>query len=279
MHLSEYVSVYTDMRDLAARTVKDYRWVAAQFEASGGPSLLEIDAASINRHLLWLIDRGCRPASIRSRRTKLLCLWRAAYSDGYTEQRPDADRVRRVKVPRPNPVGLSADDMRTLIAYCETGLRHHLISVRVPCGDYLASLFGFLWDSGMRLGDAVSMEFAWPQSRTVTWRQSKTGAWHRAVLSTKTMDAIEKIRLPERRLVWPRETDNLTALHRLIKGAIKDAGLVGTSKYIRRGVATNVYLNGGDPGAALGHVPGSRVAYRHYVSQEAQLSPVSPTEL
>jgi len=55
--------------------------------------------------------------------------------------------------------------------------------------------------------------------------------------------------------------------------------MVGTSKLIRQGVATDVFLAGKDPGQALGHVPGSRVAIRHYVRPDAQLSPVSPTEL
>jgi integrase len=169
--------------------------------------------------------------------------------------------------------------MRTLVAYCETHLRHRLVSVPVPAGDYLAALFAFLWDSGMRIGDAVSMEFPWIQTGTVTWRQSKTGVWHRAQLSTNTLAAIERIREPVRAMIWPRPAENRTALYRLIKSAILAAGLSGTSKYIRRGVATNVFLNGGDPGRALGHVPGSRVAHRHYVSVDAQLSPVSPTEL
>lgn len=56
----------------------------------------------------------------------------------------------------------------------------------------------------------------------------------------------------------------------MIRRAFAGAGLTGTSKYIRRGVATDVYLRGLDPGRALGHVPGSRVAIRWYVSLEVR---------
>ncbi len=279
MLLSAFVSVYADLRGITARTTQDYLWVARQFEASGGPPLSGFSAEAINRHLAGLVERGCAPGSVRTRRTKLLVLWRAAYREGITELAPDADRVRQVRVPAPNPVGFTAAEMRRLVDHCEQQLRHPLVLVPVPAGDYLAALFLFLWDTGMRLGDALSMEFAWLTTGTVTWRQHKTGVWHRARLTPRTRAAIERIRVPERCLIWPRPNPNRTALYRLIKAAIAGAELRGTSKWIRRGVATDVYLSGGDPARALGHVPGSRVAYKHYVSQDAQLEVVSPTEL
>jgi len=279
MRLPEYVASYLLANDVSARTAADYRWIATYFDRDTHLPLDEFTAAKINAYLVALKERGWLPPSLRGMRTKLLVLWRAAYRDGYTDNPADGDRVRKIKVPRPNPIGLTPEDMRSLIAYCERELRHHLISVRVPTGDYLAALFAFLWDTGMRVGDAVAMEFEDIETGTVTWLQSKTGVWHQAVLSAQTRDRIERIRLPVRAVIWPRPARNKTALFRLIKRAFLGAGLKGTSKYIRRGVATDVYLSGRDPAQALGHVPGSRVAYRHYVSAEAQLEPVSPTPL
>lgn len=277
MRLPEYVTSYLLATDVSARTADDYRWIAAYFDRETQLSLDEFSAANLNAFLVKLQDRGWKPASLRGLRTKLLVLWRAAYRDGCTENRPDADRLRRIRVPQPNPQGLSRAETERLVAWCQQNLRRKMRLVPVPAGDYLAALFLFLWSTGMRLGDALSMEYAWI-APTITWQQSKTGRWHRARLSPATLAAIENIRT-ERALVWPRPGKSRTALYKLIRRAFTGAGLSGTSKFIRRGVATNVYLNGDDPGQALGHVPGSRVAIRFYVSQEAQLAPVSPTEL
>lgn len=275
MKLSEFVSIYTLERDVALRTRDDYAWIASQFN-------VDVDAITahlINVHLQLLRDRGCSPSSVRSRRTKLLVLWRAAYRNGYTENRPDQDRVRKVRVPEPNPQGLTHEQTARLVEWCQASMRRRMRLVPVPAGDYLAALFLFLWSTGMRLGDALSMQFDWLQTDTVTWRQSKTDRWHTARLSPATLHAIELIRTPDRCLIWPRHGKSRTALYAMIRRAFRGAGLDGTSKYIRRGVATDVFTRGLDPGRALGHVPGSRVAIRFYVSQDAQIEPVSPTEL
>lgn len=277
MRLPEYVASYLLANDVSARTADDYRWIAGYFDRDLQLPLDEFSAARINAYLVALKERGWSPPSLRGLRTKLLVLWRAAYRDGFTENAPDADRIRRIRVPEPNPQGLDHEQMTRLVAWCQVNLRRKMRLVPVPAGDYLAALFLFLWATGMRLGDAVSMEYAW-LGPTITWRQSKTGRWHRASLSPATLAAIEKIRT-ERAMIWPRPGKNRTALYRLIRKAFAGAGLEGTSRWIRRGVATNVYINGGDPGAALGHVPGSRVAHRFYVSQDAQITPVSPTPL
>lgn len=279
MHVSEYVPIYVMGRDVSARTIDDYTWVANYFTRDTCLRFSDLTAASVNAYLVSLKDREWSPESIKSFRTKFLTLWRAAYADGYTDNRPDVDRIRKIRVAQPNPKGLNAEQARTLIEYCETHHRRRMRLISVPKGDYLAALFGFLWDTDMRLGDSLSMEFNWIQAGHVTWLQSKTKRWHRAKVSEKTLGLIDRIRSPERRLIWPRPSKSQTSLFRMIRRAFIDAGLEGSSKWIRRGAATDVYLSGGDPSRALGHVPGSRVAYRHYVSQEAQLEPVSPTEL
>lgn len=280
MRILDFVERYAIEHDVRAGTISDYRVTVVVFTRSQGvDTFTSLMDADISEHLAWLKDHGYSPATIRGRRAKLLVLWRAAYAMGYTNNRPDPDRVRKVKVPPPNPQGLTHKQTACLVEWCQTNMRRRLRLVPVPAGDYLAALFLFLWSTGMRLGDAVSMEYSWLQGDMVTWRQSKTGHWHRARLSPATLHAIEKIRTPERALIWPRPAKSRTALYALIRRAFKGAGLIGTSKYIRRGVATDVFQRGLDPGRALGHVPGSRVAIRYYVSQDAKIEPVSPTEL
>lgn len=278
MHLSEFVELYGRDRDIADATWNDYRWVVKAFEAwHGAPVPLDsLTARLATDYLCWLSANGRKPHTLRSRRTKLIVLWRAAYEAGYTDNPPDS-RIRRIRVPSPNPQGLTYDQAVALVEWCRANMRRRMRLVPVPAGDYLVALFLFLWSTGMRLGDALKMEFA-DIGPTVTWQQNKTGRWHRARLSPATLVAIDAIRT-DRTLVWPRPGKGRTALYSLIKRAFAGIGVDGSSKMIRQGVATDVYLNGGDPGLALGHVPGSRVVFRHYVSQDAQLKTVSPTEL
>ena len=274
MTLSEYVPIYAMERDLAARTAADYAWVASQFDVDVDC----ITAQAINAHLQLLKDRGCSPSSLRSRRTKLLVLWRSAYRCGLTENKPDPDRVRKVKVPPPNPQGLTREQTAQLVAWCRINMRRKLRSVPVAAGDYLGALYAFLWDSAMRLGDALDMQWEWI-GPTVTWRQSKTSTWHTARISQTTLELLERIRVPGHSKPWPRSASSRTSLYAMIRRSFRGAGLSGTSKWLRRGAATDCFERGLDPGKCLGHVPGSRVAIRHYVSPAAQLEPVSPREL
>ncbi len=279
MHLSDYVSAYALSRDLSARTLDDYTWVAGYFTRNAALELDALTSANVNAFLAGLAQLGWAAESVKSFRTKFLTLWRGAYRDGFTENRPDVDRIRRIRTPQPNPQGLTAEQARQLVTYCATHYRRRLRLVSVPKGDYLAALFAFLWDTDARLGDALAIEFAQLETGEVTWLQSKTQRWQRMRVTSGTLELIAKIAEPRRSLIWPRPAKTRTSLYNMIRRAFTDAGLRGTSKWIRRGAATDVHLEGGDASRALGHVPGSRVAYRHYVSQNAQLEPVSPTPL
>lgn len=280
MHLSDFAAGYRLHADVKPITAADYLATAQAFERwAGGPLTLEaLSAALLNRYLNALADLGRSKDTVASRRRKLLVLWRAAYRAGLTDNRPDVDRVLRIRVPTPNPLGIDAEGVRTLVAHCQSQYRRRLRLIPVAKGDYLAALFSFLWDADMRLLDATQFEFArlGPQ---IAWRQSKTGHWARARVTDKTLALIDRIREPARRLIFPRPARSRTALYKMIREAFAAAGLAGTSKFIRRGAATDVFLDDRDPAVALGHVPGSRVAYRNYIPQEAQLRVESPREL
>lgn len=280
MLLSNFAAAYRLHADVKAITAADYLATAQAFErwAGGAVTLEALSAALLNRYLNDLADRGRAADTVASRRRKLLVLWRAAYRHGATDNRPDVDRVLRIRTAAPNPLGVDAGAMRRLIDYCRTHYRRRLRLVPVAKGDYLAALYGLLWDADMRLLDATQLGFA-SLGPEITWRQSKTGRWARARISTGTLALIDAIRQPARLLIFPRPSRSRTALYKMIRESFAAAGLAGTSKYIRRGAATDVYLDDRDPAVALGHAPGSRVAYRNYIPQAAQLRVESPREL
>ncbi len=281
MHLSQVIEDYRAFRDISPRTLRDYRLAVSGFE-TWHKRPIELDTlkpALLNQYLLWLSEIGQSPVTVGGRRTKILVVWRAACELGLTENWPNERRIRKVKLPRPNPTCWTLDDIRNVLAYCESNMRFPLRSVNVMAGDYVGALIRFLHDSGMRIGDAVSMEFDWVLPGTVTWAQHKTGVWHRAQLTPETLAAIKKIRTDDRRLIWPRRRTDSGALYRLVRTAAIGAGVDGTSKFIRRGGATDVYRQGKDPAKYCGHAPGSRVAVYWYVSRDAQIDPVSPTKI
>lgn len=280
MQLSAFVDCYCRDKDIACATAIDYHYIVRAFDVwHGAPvDLDELTPGLLSAYLSWMKEHGRAPATIRSRRTKLLLLWRAAYAASYTENKPDPDRVRKVKVPPPNPQGLTREQTAQLVAWCRVNMRRKLRSVPVATGDYLGALYAFLWDSAMRLGDALDMQWEWI-GPTVTWRQSKTSTWHTARISQTTLELLERIRVPGHSKPWPRSASSRTSLYAMIRRSFRGAGLSGTSKWLRRGAATDCFERGLDPGKCLGHVPGSRVAIRHYVSPAAQIQIVSPQEL
>lgn len=286
MDLQEHVTRYAKEHELKPATENDYFVMARMFTEWSGRARLEclstIEATELlNDWILHLRDSALSPSTVRGYRAKVMVLWRDAYRCSALPTMPDVLRVRRVKVPRHNPKGWNQDDINRLCEYCtiERSMRRQLRLVKVDKGLYLAAMFKFLYNTGMRLGDALDVEFEDIKSGEIVFCQNKTGVYHRVVLWPSTLRAIERIRLPERRRIWWQPSTGRRALYRTIQVTVKRAGLVGTTKFARRGGATAVEQ--AQPGMAptyLGHVPGSDVAYRHYVDQSLLTRTASPAE-
>lgn len=287
MHLSEHVETYIREHDLRNGTAADYSTMARMFtEWSLSVSLETLSTAEatnlLNDWIIHLTGMGLAPSTVRGYRAKVLVLWRDAYRCGVVNTMPDVLRVRRVKVPRSNPEGWTRDDIMRLCEYCEIepGMRRRLRLVKVQKGLYLSALFRWLFNTGMRLGDALDVSFSDIQGGQIVFRQNKTEVWHRVKLWPSTLRAIDRIRDPQRDRIWWQPSRGHRALYRTIQLTVERAGLKGTTKFARRGGATVVEQE--QPGMAptyLGHVPGSTVAYRHYVDQRLLTRVASPSEL
>lgn len=286
MNLTEHVATYVREHDLRNGTACDYGTMARLFtEWSGGIRLEQLSTVEatnlLNSWIIHLTGEKLAPASVRGYRGKILVLWRDAYRVGALPTMPDVLRVRKVKVPRTNPEGWSRDDIARLCEFCEIdpSMRRRLRMTKVPKGLYLGALFRFMFNTGMRLGDALDVSFADIQGGQITFSQNKTGVFHRVVLWPSTIRAIERIREPKRDRIWWQGGTANRALYKTIQLTVKRAGLKGTSKYARRGGATTVEQE--QPGMAptyLGHVPGSTVAYSNYVDRRLLTRTACPTE-
>ncbi len=293
MELREYVQHYRRDHEIKQSSVQSLNAVVARFSRYLGRQALLADLAApqVNQWLASMHGKGS-PETAYGYRRMLLTLWRAAHLDGFVAEYPH--RVRRIKRPDRIVEGWDAGQMAKLLAACDH-LRGAIRGVRIGNVEewfgsdrgrpwrtveseerqngnatylqidkraYFRAMFLVAWDSGLRLGDVFSIERSWIErqpdgSGRFAIVQSKVGRRIDRFLRPETMQAIDAMFPPERKLLFPlwcfRE-----AFYRVVKRIVKRAGLSGTMRWIRRGSASEVEK--ASPGCGklhLGHSPKS----------------------
>lgn len=239
--LSEYARLgYSLLRDVRPETLRQYTMAADLFERWAGRPvpLAELDEPSVSA---WLRDYAAQaaPATVRSKKTMILALWRAAADDGLAEE-PSARRVRRVRVPAQAVTAWTREEVGRLLEAAAGLPRRH------PCGLPRATWFDLAirvaWDSGLRWGDLVALRVdAVRPDGACTVVQGKTGRPVTFRLSRATLEALAaSLEACPRSLVcpWPASHETFNAQVRLL---VKKAGVrAGTWKWIRRGSGSDV---------------------------------------
>lgn len=249
MALRDYCGIYLLGRDLChdyAASVR--RYVAHLDQWLGSPAQLDLTAETVNNWLVVVAASGLKPRTVRAYRQAILALLHAAESEGL---RGPLGRVRRPKVPRRAVVGWNLEQVRRLIAACQS-TAGYCCRTGLPLNLLLESTVRVCWDSGARIGDVL--RFRWADLHDggrLAWSQSKTGLPCQAQLSGGTMDAIQRLhagRALELLLPW-RSHD---VCHRAIAVVVKAAGLTGATRMLRRGSAS--YVERQQPGTAWRHL-------------------------
>lgn len=239
--LGEYARLgYSLLRDVRPETLRQYTMAADLFERWAGRPvpLAELDEPSVSA---WLRDYAAQaaPATVRSKKTMILALWRAAADDGLAEE-PSARRVRRVRVPAQAITAWTREEVGRLLEAAAGLPRRH------PCGLPRATWFDLAirvaWDSGLRWGDLVALRVdAVRPDGACTVVQGKTGRPVTFRLSRATLEALAaSLEACPRALVcpWPASHETFNAQVRLL---VKKAGVrAGTWKWIRRGSGSDV---------------------------------------
>jgi integrase len=268
--LREYLAEYAMTRVMGKESVRQYeitidlfeRWRGAPVQlASLGLSPNEVEISA------WLRDyaaSGKSPSTVRSKRGMLLTLWRNAADDGYAD--PPKRRVRTAPVVLPPPVAWAHGEVVSLVRACRALKRKHKCGL--PRKLWWELAVRVAWDTSLRLGDLLKLRARdIGRDGIVTVIQSKTRRPIVCRLSPETMLVFdEAMRLCPRDLVCPWPTSRET-FNKQVRLLVQKAGIrAGTWKWLRRGGGTDVevQLPGGAP-RQLGHGPGSRVAYAHYV--------------
>src|SRR5690606_22120070 len=149
------------------------------------------------------------------------------------------------------------DQFRKIEAACDA-LPGKFRRLSVSRSLYMRSLVDAKYDSGLRLGDLLSLErdWIWPDGH-LSIVQSKTGKQHRIQFRETTLARIRELQeaLPGHRLIWPAFARR-KRFYQLFRKIVEMAGLRGSSKWIRR--TSGSYFEREHPGEAWKHLGHSR---------------------
>lgn len=263
MTLDFLAAKYAAQCDIAPGTAQWLRYVAANYSRFLGhpAAIADVNDGSVNAWLAAMLANGLARRTVRSYRGAMLMLWRFAIDGGLTDASPA--KLRKVKVERILPLAWTE---RELVALLDQALS---LGGRYKCGvsrsTFWAALILVLWDTGMRIGDALRLRRDQiNQDGRGCIVQGKTEWPLMFQLSPRTLAAVRELESEERLLLFG---DCLSRdwVFEIFKRLATGAGLVGGTKKIRKSGATAVER--ATPGSAMGYLghksPG--LAYQYYV--------------
>jgi integrase len=261
MLLSEWVARYCDMHlGLSSGGATQLNVAVRRMEAwRGNPvALEELSADAILGFLRSCLSSGQSPATVKSKRTSLLTLWRAAAREGLA---PPVESVPTIKVPQRLPEAWTVEEITRLLAECRK-VRGSVGPTRAR--DWWPALVLVCYDSGERIGalKAIQLDdFAPTHSSVIVRAAHQKGRMDRVFpLSAETVAACERLHQHDCdcELLFPypfrRET-----LWRQFRRIVERAGLsapkgrMNLFHKIRRSSGTLIESNGGDGSRHLGN--------------------------
>jgi len=283
MGLVAFVEVYATTHDIEPETIRQYRMTAERLERWAGREVLLTELTELLVSA-WLRDYGhdVKPATVRSKRTQLLALWRAAADEYLCD--PPTRRVRSAKVPWEPREAWTLEEVRQLVRAASWLPRRNRDGM--PRAEWFDLAIRIAWDTGLRWGDQIRLRRQHIHGNVVVVSQSKTRRPQCGRLTPSTLERIAASleRYPREFITpwrWSHETFNAQVRRLVAKADIRP----GTWRWLRRGGATDVEIQEPGRGRAarhLGHAPGSKIAEINYLdhAQLAQhIEVLAPREL
>lgn len=247
----------------------------------------DLDRSTVNA---W-IDCRVREASlsvhtIKTRRGALLAIWNGAVG---LEILPDPPaKIRKLRIRPKNPTAWEREEIEQLIRFAlHEWQKRYLPKIELPRGLYFGSLAAAGYDTGLRLGDLLSLEREWIRvdgfgEGHLAIVQSKVSRLVGCRLHKETMRLIDELMAhnPGRRLIWPM-WGRREALYSQFRKLVRAAGIRdGTFRYLRRASTTHVEIAYPGKGQEhAGHADGG-VTRRHYLdAYQLQSTAVCPPPL
>lgn len=205
MLLHQLFSEYRSTRLLTAKphTVRKYRYAIGRFERWIGhvPQVIHLSDVTLAEFRFALITDGLARATANSYVQHLVALWNYAWRRGYVSTGPtikDLPEIHR------EPVAFDVDQIGRILE--ATRVAKYDIA-GIPANMWWRALFLVLYDTGWRVGAAMSVQWSdvRPGDQTVMVRgeNQKSLKDSRKPVSNEAITALLAIQEPRRRLVWP----------------------------------------------------------------------------
>ncbi len=283
LRLIDYVPVYATTHEIDVETARQYRMTAGKIEEwNGGPVHLHDLSELFVSAFLRDYSQTVRPATVRSKRTQLMALWRSAADEYLCD--PPTRRVRSARVPWVSREAWTIEEVRELVRAASFLQRR--TKEGIPRSEWFDLAIRIAWDTGLRWGDMIRLRRENIVGNYVMVAQSKTRRPKVGRLSLSTLLVMEEsLARHPRHFVTPWRRSHETFTNQVRRLVAKARVRPGTWKWLRRGGATDVEIQRPGQGMAarhLGHAPGSKVPEINYLdhSQIAEHVPlVAPTEI
>lgn len=232
--------------------------LTAKKMAAANVTPLTISDSLFNRWLLGLKAASCTRAN---NRVMGLTLWRHAIDLGLTDK--SIGRVASVKRVFPPPVAWSMDELSKLLDYASN--LSGSIKQLCPCRTYWRAWIMLGYESGLRMTDLHDLRASAIRGNRLWTAAHKTGAPVSKRLSADCVAAVQDLVARgdgQTIFKWLLCNDRTTIN---FKKLCDEAGVKGTSKYLRRSGATHVEIvQPGSARAFLGH-KSIGLAEKHYI--------------
>lgn len=253
MMLAEYASLYLAEVGASAQ----YRNIAMRLARRIDMPVAEFTVPRINTVIATDLTVYAKN-TVRTHRAILSAIYHHAKDNGVVD---DCTRkISRVKVPQPIPRAWTAEEMRRLYSAAgEIRGRFRRLAARSQVMQ-AAILVGY--STALRLRDLLGLRHDNIREGQVVLCVQKTRRVHAVSLTEEAQSALTE--LPRvGPLVFSHFVATTTFLY-WFRRIVKQAGLDGSAKYLRRSSATYACLAGIDPTGHLGHAT-PELARKHYL--------------
>lgn len=266
-HIRDFAAAYCLTKGVTAGYARQYRILCNRFDWH--METLTTDAVDL--YLTAALDK-LNPITVHRHRRMIQTLIREWQRTGQvnTCTRP----IRRVQYRLPPVRAWSREEMGRLLAVAgqmSGGTRKCEYRLLLPAWIRVA------FSTGLRRGDLLQIEHSQIRANKIAVCQSKTGHVHVATLSPAALASISS--LPKR---GPKIFGGLVSgvqIVRAMRRLVKQAGLCGSGKYLRRASATYAELVGISATRQLGHrSPGMQKFYLDEVLLSDNTAPLKDLE-
>lgn len=257
---TKYVDKVLLQRDVTPDYAAKVRYCNRRFVRWLGydPGIDGVNSDRVNEFLAELQKIGLRPDTVAGYRRAVLVVWNAAYQCGHNDVPPL--RVRKIRCPREVVEAFEHGALRSLLAFV-SNLADYLPN-GVQRSTFWAGAIHAAYSTGLRRGDLLRVKRVQIATDGVAYvLQSKTGYPVTVRFSEPAIAAIDRMRVDERALPWPYHEN---ALSRQFRRLVKEAGLCGQFRWLRRSAGSYAEREGqGNGTRLLGH-RSERIFRDHY---------------